>query len=288
MSKSSKKEKKLPKEISQEIIKLVFTNLIIAMLIMLYFIVLNLAFSKMKEARLLGDIKVFSGTFLVLGIVMLEQAYKRKDAYHAIYGLELFTLAAHTLSIMHVINVFKFDFQLYILTSEYIFALYYVFKSTILYTVGKKEYLDQFSDISEIIKDEPQKKEAKKRKQPEVEDVKPKRTTTRRTSSTKTEATRKKASTTKTGTTRKKTTTAKAGTTRKKTTTTKTGTTRKKASTTKTGTTRKKTSTTKTGTTRKKTTTAKAGTTRKKTATTKAGTTRKKATTAKIKKEEEV
>ena len=158
------KDKKLPKEISQEIIKKVFTNLLLAIGIMAYFIILNIAFGKMKQERLIGDIKVFAGTFLVIGIVLLERAYKKDDGYTSIYGIEMLALSAQTLSIMHVINVFKFDFQLYILASEYIFALYYVFKATILYTVGKKEYLDQLSDISEIVRDEPQKKEAKKRK----------------------------------------------------------------------------------------------------------------------------
>ena len=162
------KEKKLPKEISQEIVEKIFQNLLIAIAIMVYFITLNIAFGKMKEERLLGDIEVFAGTFLVIGIVILEKSYKKDDGYNAIYGIEMLVMAAHTLSIMHVLNLFKFDFQLYILTSEYLFALYYVFKATILYTIGKKEYLDQFSDISEIVRDEPQKKEAKKRKK-EVE-----------------------------------------------------------------------------------------------------------------------
>ena len=158
------KEKKLPKDISQEIVGKIFQNLLIAIAIMLYFITLNIAFAKMKEERLLGDIEVFAGTFLVIGIVILERSYKKDDGYNAIYGIEMLVMSAHTLSIMHVLNLFKFDFQLYILTSEYLFALYYVFKATILYTIGKKEYLDQFSDISEIVRDEPQKKEAKKRK----------------------------------------------------------------------------------------------------------------------------
>ena len=169
MAKKSVKEKILPKEISQDIIKKVFNNLIMAICIMLYFIILNFAFGKMQEERLIGDMKVFAGTFLLVGLVLLEQSYKLEDGYKTIYGIEMLTLAAHTLSVMHVINLFKFDFQLYLLASEYIFALYYVFKATVIYTIGKKEYLDQLSDISEIVNDKPQKKEAKKKSKKEVD-----------------------------------------------------------------------------------------------------------------------
>ena len=43
---------------------------------MIYFIVLNLAYNTMKSDRLIGDIEVFSGAFLVIGIYLLEKAYK--------------------------------------------------------------------------------------------------------------------------------------------------------------------------------------------------------------------
>ncbi len=69
---------------------------------------------------------------------------------------------------MHVITLFKYEFQFYLLTSSYVIAIYYVLKATILYTKGRKEYLESLSDIPEIVKkEEPVKKEAKKRKHKE-------------------------------------------------------------------------------------------------------------------------
>ena len=62
-TKKSKREKhqKLPKEISQEILKKMFKNLLKAVGIMLYFMVLNLAFCKIQKERLINDIEVFAG-----------------------------------------------------------------------------------------------------------------------------------------------------------------------------------------------------------------------------------
>lgn len=158
------KKKKLPKEISQEILKKMFGNLLRAVGIMLYFIILNLAYSTMKQERLIGDIEVFAGAFLIVGIVLLEMAYKKDNGSIAISGIECLFLSLHSLSIMHVSTLFKYDFRFYLLTSSYIFSIYYVLKAIVLYTKGRREYLKSLSDISEIVKkDEPVIKEAKKR-----------------------------------------------------------------------------------------------------------------------------
>lgn len=171
---TQEKSKKLPKEISQEILKKMFGNLLKAVSIMLYFIVLNLAYSTMQQERLIGDIEVFAGAFLVVGIIFLEKAYKRDNGNMGITGVECLFLSLHSLSIMHVITMFKYDFRFYLLTSSYVFSIYYVLKSIVLYTKGRKEYLNSLSDISEIVKkEEPIKKEAKKREKQEEEEKTP-------------------------------------------------------------------------------------------------------------------
>ena len=143
--------------------KVIFKNLLKAIGIMCYFIILNFAYTRMNLDRLINDIEVFSGIFLVLGLVFLERAYKKDDGKIAISGIELLCLSMHSLSINHVITFYKYDFRLYLLTSSYIFAIYYVLKSIVIYTKEKRKYLKDLSDISEIVKEEPIKKEAKKR-----------------------------------------------------------------------------------------------------------------------------
>lgn len=170
IEKKKTKEKKLPKEISQEILKKMFRNLLKAVGIMFYFMILNLAYSNMKQERLINDIEIFAGAFLVVGIVFLEKAYKKDNGNIAITGIEFLVLSLHSLSIMHVITLFQYDFRFYLLTSSYVFSIYYVLKAIILYTKGRKEYLNSLSDISEIVKkEEPVIKEAKKRNVEEEE-----------------------------------------------------------------------------------------------------------------------
>lgn len=159
------KRKKVPKEISQEIAKKIFKNIIKAIFIILYFMILNLAYTKMQEARLVEDLKVFAGAFLIAGLIGLEYAYKNDKGSIAITGIEMIALSMHTLSIMHICTFLKYDFRIYLLTSSYIFSIYYVLKSIVIYTKERKTYLESLSDISDIVKkEEPIKKEAKKSK----------------------------------------------------------------------------------------------------------------------------
>lgn len=145
-------------------------NLSRALCIIIYFMILFFAYTRMNLDRLAQDIQVFSGAFLVLGILALEKAYKKDSGEVAITGIELLVLSIHSLSIMHMITLLKYDFKSYMLISSGIVVIYYVLKVIIIYTKDKKEYLKGLSDISKIVKeDEPIKKEAKKRNKNEKE-----------------------------------------------------------------------------------------------------------------------
>ena len=157
------KEKRNNKEIRKKI----FENIIIAIAMMIYFIIINFSYLRMSENILLDGIKIASLVILFLSIIIFEIAYKKDSGRIAINGIEVLVLAIHTLTIWTVINRFKIDFGKYILFSTYTFAIYYILKSIIIYTIEKRKYLDSLSDIHEIVSNEPIKKEAKKRKNKE-------------------------------------------------------------------------------------------------------------------------
>ena len=151
-------------QVEDKMVKKIEHNLVIAIMVMFYFFILNMAYTHMELARLLNDVKVFAMAFLITGIVFLEKAYRKDETRSAIYAIELFILAGHTLSISHIIGQFDFQFQLYLLTSSYIFGIYYVLKCIFIYTQEKRKYLTSLSDIPEITKkEEPMIKEAKKK-----------------------------------------------------------------------------------------------------------------------------
>ena len=164
-------KKKVPKQVSQEILKKIFKNLILAIVVMIYFISCNILYTQLEWEQMETITKAVSGVFLLASIISLEFAYKRDSGTLTMTAIELLVLAIHALFIDHVVTIYQFDFRTYLVTSSYMFAIYYVLKSTVIYTRARMKYLKSLSDISEIVKDEPVVKEAKKRNEEPIVEI---------------------------------------------------------------------------------------------------------------------
>ena len=152
------------KGVSQQILKKIFINILQAAGIIIYFAILNVIYTKIEQERILNIVEICSGILLLTALILLEVSYKKDNESITISGIEYLVLAFHSLSIKYVITRYNYQFQIYLLTSSYVFSIYYILKAIILYTKGRREYLSTLSDISEIVKkDEPIVKEAKKR-----------------------------------------------------------------------------------------------------------------------------
>lgn len=155
---------KKEKEFKGKMNKQIQSNILIAIALMIYFLILSTTYQILGQMTVLSATKILAIALLLLGIFVMERAYKKDDGKLAIHSIEVLVIAAHTLSIRYVVAKYNFSFPLYITVSSYIFAIYFVFKSIIIYTKQRKEYLESFSDIPEITKkEEPIVKEAKKR-----------------------------------------------------------------------------------------------------------------------------
>jgi len=142
----------------------IFKNIIGAILIILYFVGTYIAYDFIQPEIFERVLQTLTMILLAISIIIFEIAYKKDNGILAISGIEALVIACHALAIPYVTTVFKWDLRWYVTISGYTFAIYFVFKSIVVYTSGRKEYLNSFSDIAEIVKDEPRKKTAVKRK----------------------------------------------------------------------------------------------------------------------------
>lgn len=140
----------------------IWGNIIIAVILMLYFITLNITYNKINLGEMIIVLKIAAMIIMTMAIIIFEIAYKKDNGIIAITGIEILVIALHTLSIMHIVEVSKFDFNIYILTSSYIYSIYFILKSIIIYTNEKRKYLKSLSDIKQIVANEPVKKEARR------------------------------------------------------------------------------------------------------------------------------
>ena len=170
--KVSNPNKKISKEIEKKVSTKTFINLLIAILIMAYFCVISVIYKNVLQGQIIHVVKVATLAFLAITLVLIEFAYKKESKRLFIHSMEALLLATHSLTTMHIIKIYNFDFQNYILFSSYVFSIYYVLKTIIINTKARRDYLKSLSDIPEIVqKEEPRKKEAFKKEKIEKVEV---------------------------------------------------------------------------------------------------------------------
>ncbi len=152
---------KLPHEVKDKIKKEVFTNIIVATVIVTYFIFIVLgSIGSIKNVRVI-DLNIFSMIFLGIAIVLFEIAYRRDQGNIAIYGIESLVVAIFTLFLPYII--FELDEthkKYYLLASIYI-AAYYILKSIYIATRTRVKYMNSISDVKEIVKKEKSRRRVK-------------------------------------------------------------------------------------------------------------------------------
>ncbi len=147
----------------------IFVNILIAIAIILYFVATYICYTKLDVAIFERVLQVATLVLLAITITLFEVAYKKDSGTLAIIGIEFLIVSCHALSIPYILQVYGWDLRWYVTISGYMFAIYFVFKSIVVYLLGRKEYVKSLSDIAEIVKEEePAKKEATKKK---VEDI---------------------------------------------------------------------------------------------------------------------
>ena len=197
------------KEVSEKYMKKIYLNVLKAIIIVLYFFVLNVACENVNPQYLEKGIELCTMILLFISIFIFEWAYRKDNDDLAIQGIEILILSAYTLTSQHITKKFDFPLKNYLLVASYIFAIYFILKCIVVYTKGRKEMAENLSDIKEIVqKDEPVKKEATKKKKATTTTPTKKTTTARKTTGTKKKTETKKETEKKEGTTetKKKTT----------------------------------------------------------------------------------
>ena len=119
--------------------KTIFKNVLKAIGIICYFLILVYATTKMDIERLAEDIKIFSGAFLAIGLLILEIAYKQDNGKKAITGVEFLVMSLHSLSIMHIVNLLKYDLKKYLFISGIVISIYYIIKLSISFSKESRD-----------------------------------------------------------------------------------------------------------------------------------------------------
>ena len=126
-----------------------FTNILVAVGIMIYFIFLILGFYHIGKEAYQTDLKVFALCILFLAIILLENAYKKDSGKIAIFGIEMIILAVITVGLIYVNLMLSSHYINVVTITSYIITIYYVIKAIVVYRKGKNKYF--VDDMKEIM-----------------------------------------------------------------------------------------------------------------------------------------
>ena len=143
---------KMPEEEKNKIYKKIFENTVIANVIILFLYLIGIGSINIDARTFITDLRVFSIGLIIFTILLFEISYRKENTNLCIHGIEVFVLSLLTLFSIYAYVIYNNKFQILVAIVSYIFALYYVIKSTIIYLKMRKNYYKSLSDINQIVK----------------------------------------------------------------------------------------------------------------------------------------
>lgn len=149
---SLKNRKKLPEDIKSERNIVIFKNIITAIIITIYFILINLGCYYLEKTVFSTLLKIISFIILAFAISFFEKGYRKDNERIFLYGIELLFLAFFTLLMQYKIYSNSNIVNLILSMSFMYFSIYYIIKGLIQARNVEKKYSS--TDIREIIEKE--------------------------------------------------------------------------------------------------------------------------------------
>lgn len=146
--------KKMPKDEKKKIYKKVFSNIILGIVVTLYFIGIGIGFLNIDGPTFITDLKVFSLSILTIAIILFEFAYGKDDDKTALYGVEMLFVAIMSLVLLYTCILHKDKFIAVANIVACIGVLYYLVKSISIYIREKLKWKKTISDVKEIVAEE--------------------------------------------------------------------------------------------------------------------------------------
>ena len=132
---TKKKIKENPK--NKQIKKDIIRNVLIAVVITVYFLFINLGVNAIPATEYVLDLQTLSIFAIIIAIIIFERAYKKDANYLALHGIEMIVVAIETLVILQFYSA-ESKYFYYVLFGVMLgMVLYYIIKSLVIYIRAK-------------------------------------------------------------------------------------------------------------------------------------------------------
>ena len=108
-------------------------NLLIAILVTIYFLFIDLGINSIPITVYIQDLKTFTIFIVLIAIVIFEKAYKKDENYLALHGIEMVVIGIETLLILQLYSTGNEYFKYVLLGITLGMLAYYIIKCLIIY-----------------------------------------------------------------------------------------------------------------------------------------------------------
>lgn len=135
-----KEKKQLSRPETLQLNEIVFFNLGAAVLVIVYFILINQLYFQLEKDIFLKELCLFSSGFLFVTILLFEFAYKRDSGKIAVTSAEFLALAVVSMILVYLDSILEETFSTIVPLIAVAFAIYYLIKSIVQYIKKRNEY----------------------------------------------------------------------------------------------------------------------------------------------------
>lgn len=146
-------KRKLPKKIRDNISINIIQDLIVAIIIMIYFCIINFSYYNLENYVFEENMKYLALGIIILTVIVFEFSYRKNSIKLLVIGIELFSCAVLSLYVPYIFVHSSSAIRISIMILPAFLILYYGIKSFIVFKRKQFEYRNNLSDIKDLLKD---------------------------------------------------------------------------------------------------------------------------------------
>lgn len=147
------RRKKLPRAIRKSIHNVIFQNLIAAVIITCYFLVMNISFFVMPSDKFESFLKYIALIMIAITIVTFEIAYRKQSKKFMSFGIEFLCSGILSLYVPFIYLHTTVTLRFIVMIVPAFLVIYYVVKSFFIFKRREIIYQNEnISDVKEILK----------------------------------------------------------------------------------------------------------------------------------------
>ena len=146
-------KRKLPKKIKDNISINIIQDLLVAIIIMIYFCIINFSYYNLENYVFEENMKYLALGIIILTVIVFEFSYRKNSIKLLVIGIELFSCAVLSLYVPYIFVHSSSAIRISIMILPAFLILYYGIKSFIVFKRKQFEYRNNLSDIKDLVKD---------------------------------------------------------------------------------------------------------------------------------------